>query len=117
MLDLNAFKEHLRALGRSEDDAVENSLGVHRELAEGIRSLLGWCMGVYRKKTETHQKIIGGSRKTYQELGRFNHDSEKELQTKHRPRIKLRHWAKVWTIRWDLAGSSLGLHRRYQEDR
>ncbi|RRT34225.1 hypothetical protein B296_00046202, partial [Ensete ventricosum] len=48
-----------RASGWSEDDAVGNSLGVHQELAEGIGSLLGWRKGVYRKKTETHRKIVG----------------------------------------------------------
>ncbi|RWW65669.1 hypothetical protein BHE74_00027006 [Ensete ventricosum] len=48
-------------------DAVRNSLGVCRELAKGIRSLLGWCKGVHQKKIETHRKIIGGSRKACQE--------------------------------------------------
>ncbi|RRT70515.1 hypothetical protein B296_00000781 [Ensete ventricosum] len=48
-------------------DAVGNSLGVHRELAEGIRSLPEWHKGVRQKKTETRQKIIGGSRKAFQE--------------------------------------------------
>ncbi|RRT58032.1 hypothetical protein B296_00022051 [Ensete ventricosum] len=37
-----------------------NSLGVCRELAEGIRS-----KGVHQKKIETRQKIVGGSRKAY----------------------------------------------------
>ncbi|RWW67391.1 hypothetical protein BHE74_00025169 [Ensete ventricosum] len=44
-------------------DAVGNSLGVHRELAEDIESLPGWRKGVRQKKTETHRKIIEGSRK------------------------------------------------------
>ncbi|RWW43150.1 hypothetical protein BHE74_00051216 [Ensete ventricosum] len=44
-------------------DAVRNSPGVRRELTEGIESLLEWCKGVRQKKTETHRKIIGGSRK------------------------------------------------------
>ncbi|RZS25881.1 hypothetical protein BHM03_00059146 [Ensete ventricosum] len=48
-------------------DAVGNSLGVHRELAEGIRSLLGWRKGVRQKKTEIRRKIIEGRRKTYRE--------------------------------------------------
>ncbi|RWW60117.1 hypothetical protein BHE74_00032906 [Ensete ventricosum] len=39
---------------RSKDDTVGNSLGVLRELAEGIKNLLGSRKGVYRKKTETH---------------------------------------------------------------
>ncbi|RWW43608.1 hypothetical protein BHE74_00050710 [Ensete ventricosum] len=50
-------------------DAVGNSLGVRRELAEGIRSLLGWRKGVRQKKTEIRRKIIGGSRKTYRDDG------------------------------------------------
>ncbi|RRT69167.1 hypothetical protein B296_00035225 [Ensete ventricosum] len=41
-------------------DAVGNSPGVRRELAKGIRSLLGWHKGVCQKKTETRRKIIGG---------------------------------------------------------
>ncbi|RWW62306.1 hypothetical protein BHE74_00030573, partial [Ensete ventricosum] len=48
-------------------DAVGNSPGVRRELAEGIGSLLGWCNEVRQKKTETHRKIIGGNRKAYRE--------------------------------------------------
>ncbi|RZS28686.1 hypothetical protein BHM03_00062318 [Ensete ventricosum] len=44
-------------------DTVGNSPGVHRELAEGIGSLLGWRKGVRQKKTETHREIVGGSRK------------------------------------------------------
>ncbi|RRT42557.1 hypothetical protein B296_00057030, partial [Ensete ventricosum] len=68
--------------------------------AEGIGSLLGWRKGVRQKKTETRRKIVKGSRKACQGLGRYG------------PRIKLRHQAKDWTIRWELAGSLLGLHRR-----
>ncbi|RWV78478.1 hypothetical protein GW17_00060547 [Ensete ventricosum] len=49
-------------------DAVGNSPGVRRELAEGIGSLLGWCNEVRQKKIETHRKIIGGSRKAYREF-------------------------------------------------
>ncbi|RWW40653.1 hypothetical protein BHE74_00053910 [Ensete ventricosum] len=48
-------------------NAVGNLLGVRRELTEGIESLLGWRKGVRQKKTETHRKIIGGSRKAYRE--------------------------------------------------
>ncbi|RWV81079.1 hypothetical protein GW17_00057536 [Ensete ventricosum] len=44
-------------------DAITNSPGVRRELAEGIRSLPGWRKGVRQKKTETHRKIVEGSRK------------------------------------------------------
>ncbi|RWV86851.1 hypothetical protein GW17_00051212 [Ensete ventricosum] len=66
---------------------IENSLGVRQEFAEGIGSLLGWRKG---------------------ELAscRFNHDDEKELQIRHGPKIKLRHRAKVRTIRWELVESS-----------
>ncbi|RWW47540.1 hypothetical protein BHE74_00046495 [Ensete ventricosum] len=49
-------------------DAVGNSLGVRWELAEGIGSLPGWHKGVRRKKIETRRKIIGGSRRAYQDL-------------------------------------------------
>ncbi|RRT79315.1 hypothetical protein B296_00006148 [Ensete ventricosum] len=59
-----------RASGQSEDDAVGNSRGVCWELAEGIESLPGWRKRVCRKKTETRRKIVGGSRKAYQELER-----------------------------------------------
>ncbi|RWV81197.1 hypothetical protein GW17_00057411 [Ensete ventricosum] len=75
------------------------------------------AQGSSSEKTKTHRKIIGGSRKAYWELKRFNHDGEKELQTRRRPRIKFKHRAKVWMMRWELAGSSLGLRRRYREDR
>ncbi|RWV87450.1 hypothetical protein BHE74_00031358 [Ensete ventricosum] len=53
-----------------EDDAVGNSLGVRRELTEGIGSLPGCRKGVHWKKTETRRKIIGGSRNASRELGR-----------------------------------------------
>ncbi|RRT55848.1 hypothetical protein B296_00035551 [Ensete ventricosum] len=45
-------------------DAVRNSLGVRRELAKSIRSLLGWRKGVRQKKTKTRRKIVedNGSR-------------------------------------------------------
>ncbi|RWV81804.1 hypothetical protein GW17_00056747 [Ensete ventricosum] len=33
------------------------------EVHRGIRSLVGWRKGVRQKKTETHRKIVGGSRK------------------------------------------------------
>ncbi|RZR78782.1 hypothetical protein BHM03_00004292 [Ensete ventricosum] len=58
------------ASGRSEDDVVGNSPRVRRELAEGIESMSGWHKGVHRKKIETHWKIVGGSRKAFQELRR-----------------------------------------------
>ncbi|RZS19000.1 hypothetical protein BHM03_00051341, partial [Ensete ventricosum] len=108
-------QSQIQASGQGSDDAVGNSHEVHRELVESIKSLPRWRKGVHRKKietrrkkTETHRKIVGGSRKAYQE---FNHDVEKELQIKHGPRIKLRHRAKVWTMRWELARSLLGLRQ------
>ncbi|RWV83662.1 hypothetical protein BHE74_00043165 [Ensete ventricosum] len=55
---------------RSEDDAIGNSLGVCRDLAEGITSLPGWHKGVRWKKNKTRRKIIGGSRKGCRELKR-----------------------------------------------
>ncbi|RWW17461.1 hypothetical protein GW17_00018609 [Ensete ventricosum] len=45
-------------------DAVGNSPGVRRELAEGIGSLPGWRKGVRQKKTETRRKIVGGEPKS-----------------------------------------------------
>ncbi|RWV83044.1 hypothetical protein GW17_00055400 [Ensete ventricosum] len=48
-------------------DAFGNSLRVCRKLTEGIGSLSGWRKGVRQKKTETHRKIIGGSRKAYRD--------------------------------------------------
>ncbi|RRT69162.1 hypothetical protein B296_00030537 [Ensete ventricosum] len=60
------------ALGRSKDDVVGNSLGVHRELTESTESLLGWRNEVPRKKTETYRKIVEGSRKACRELKRYS---------------------------------------------
>ncbi|RRT33434.1 hypothetical protein B296_00058327 [Ensete ventricosum] len=51
-------------------NAVGNSPGVGRELAEGIGSLLGWRKGVRQKKTETRRKIIKGSRKACREFAK-----------------------------------------------
>ncbi|RWW84700.1 hypothetical protein BHE74_00006679 [Ensete ventricosum] len=62
-------QSQVQASGRSEDNVVRNLLGVCRELTEGIGSLLRWRKGVYRKKTETHQKIVRDSRKAYREFG------------------------------------------------
>ncbi|RWW08823.1 hypothetical protein GW17_00027716 [Ensete ventricosum] len=79
-------------------------------------SASGVCQG-YRELARTAQGSLPedyrGSRKACWE---FNHDGEKKLQIRHGPRIKLRYRAKVWTMQWELAGSSLGLRRRYQED-
>ncbi|RWW48796.1 hypothetical protein BHE74_00045100 [Ensete ventricosum] len=41
---------------------------MRRKLVEGIRSLLGWRKRVHQKKTETHRKIVGGSRKACREF-------------------------------------------------
>ncbi|RWW37532.1 hypothetical protein BHE74_00057341 [Ensete ventricosum] len=69
MIDYNQkiSQSQAQTLGRSEDNAVGNSLGVHRELAEDIESLLGWHKGVHLKKTKTHLKMVKGSRKAFQD--------------------------------------------------
>ncbi|RWW10935.1 hypothetical protein GW17_00025492 [Ensete ventricosum] len=54
-------------------DAVGNSPGVHRELAEGIGSLLGLRKKIRQMKTETCQKIVGGSRKACRDERRVYH--------------------------------------------
>ncbi|RWW36622.1 hypothetical protein BHE74_00058340 [Ensete ventricosum] len=36
---------------------------LHRELAKGIGSLLGWCKEVHWKKTKTYRKIVGVAKK------------------------------------------------------
>ncbi|RZS20457.1 hypothetical protein BHM03_00052976 [Ensete ventricosum] len=64
-------QSQVQASGRSEDNAVGNSRGVHQELAEGIGRLPEWRKGVHQKKTETHRKIVRVSRNIYRELGRF----------------------------------------------
>ncbi|RWW55272.1 hypothetical protein BHE74_00038102 [Ensete ventricosum] len=58
------------ASGRSEDNAVGNSLRVCWELAEGIGSLPELRKRVRQKKTETRRKIVGGSRNACQKLER-----------------------------------------------
>ncbi|RWV86907.1 hypothetical protein GW17_00051148 [Ensete ventricosum] len=63
-------QSQVHTLGRDSDDAIGNSPGVPRELIEGIGSLPGWRKGVHQKKTETHRKIVGGSRKACWELRR-----------------------------------------------
>ncbi|RWW47411.1 hypothetical protein BHE74_00046609 [Ensete ventricosum] len=55
--------------------------GGAREFA-GIESLPKWRKRVRQKKTETHRKIVGGSRNTCQELGR------RSLEENHRTRHK-----------------------------
>ncbi|RWV79336.1 hypothetical protein GW17_00059546 [Ensete ventricosum] len=61
-------------------DAIGNSPRVRWELAEGIRSLPGWRKGVRQKKIETRRRL---SRVAEKLIG-------------------------IWTMRWDLAESSLG---------
>ncbi|RRT31656.1 hypothetical protein B296_00054734 [Ensete ventricosum] len=64
-------------------NAVGNTLGVRRELAEGIGSLPEWRKGVHQKKTETHRKIIGGSRKACRDsLGDSPKGSRSSLGTR-----------------------------------
>ncbi|RZS23223.1 hypothetical protein BHM03_00056010 [Ensete ventricosum] len=78
-------QSQVQASGWSEDDAIGNSPGVCRELAEGIGGLLGWRKGV-------HRKIIGGSRKACRE-NRETHwehaggSSEEDFKT-HRKNVK-----------------------------
>ncbi|RWW53988.1 hypothetical protein BHE74_00039475 [Ensete ventricosum] len=71
-----------------EDDAVGNSPGVRRELAEGIGSLLGWYKGVRPKNTETCRKINGGLDDAVGARGEFTKTSLK------------------------VSGRSLGVHRK-----
>ncbi|RZR75907.1 hypothetical protein BHM03_00000489 [Ensete ventricosum] len=112
---LECIESSPRVSGAYQDDAREftgrrprlaGRLSVVVERLE-LRSLPRWHKRVHRKKAETRRKIVGGSRKAYREMGRFNHDGEKELQIRHEPMIKLRHRAKVWKMRWELARSSL----------
>ncbi|RWW45970.1 hypothetical protein BHE74_00048146 [Ensete ventricosum] len=49
-------------------DVAGNSLGVCRELTEGIGSLPRWHKVVRQKKTKIRRKIIGGSRKACRDL-------------------------------------------------
>ncbi|RRT77888.1 hypothetical protein B296_00017603 [Ensete ventricosum] len=70
--------------------------------------------GVYQ---DGAREFVGKDQDSPEDYRGFNHDGEKELQTRRRPRIKFKHRAKVWTMQWELAGSSLALHRRYREDR
>ncbi|RZR90195.1 hypothetical protein BHM03_00018039 [Ensete ventricosum] len=59
-------------------DAVGNSPGVRRELAEGIGSLPGWRKGVRQKKTETRRKIVGGEPKSLpREIRRRDREARK----------------------------------------
>ncbi|RZS17921.1 hypothetical protein BHM03_00050130 [Ensete ventricosum] len=63
-------QSQVQASGQGSNDAVGNSLEVHRELTDGIGSLPGWRKRVRRKKIETRRKIVGSSRKAYRELGK-----------------------------------------------
>ncbi|RRT59736.1 hypothetical protein B296_00039930 [Ensete ventricosum] len=55
-----------------------------KKLAEGIESLPGWCKRVRQKKTETHRKIVGGSRKACLTMA-----GSMKLQPDNRPRSSL----------------------------
>ncbi|RWW71693.1 hypothetical protein BHE74_00020545 [Ensete ventricosum] len=46
-------------------DAVGNSLGVRRELAEGIESLPGWRKGVRQKKSRLAGRLSGVTKKRF----------------------------------------------------
>ncbi|RZS24967.1 hypothetical protein BHM03_00058111 [Ensete ventricosum] len=87
---------------------VANSLGVYRELVEGI----GSCQDGAREFAGRRSRLAGRLSGVAERLAGswFNHDGEKELHMRHRPRIKFRHRAKIWIMRWELTGSSLGLH-------
>ncbi|RZR87177.1 hypothetical protein BHM03_00014532 [Ensete ventricosum] len=78
-------QSQVQVSSQSLDDAVGNSSGVRRELADGIRSLPRVCQKLaegdrelakmtqgssLEEDRETHQKIIEGSRKACRELGR-----------------------------------------------
>ncbi|RRT32234.1 hypothetical protein B296_00051595 [Ensete ventricosum] len=63
-------------------DAVGNSLVVCWELAEGIRSLLGWHKGVRQKKIETRRKIVGGAKACRDSLGDSSKGSGSSLGTR-----------------------------------
>ncbi|RZS24817.1 hypothetical protein BHM03_00057929 [Ensete ventricosum] len=69
-------------------DAVGNSSGVRRELAEGIESLPRWRKGVRQKKIETHQKIIGGSRKACWEFAEGIEKLVRNTPGDHRKKTK-----------------------------
>ncbi|RRT41956.1 hypothetical protein B296_00054154 [Ensete ventricosum] len=71
-------------------DTVGNSPGVRWELADGIESLPGWRKGVRQKKTETHRKIVEGSRKACRErfaewIGKLaGRSPEEDRKTRHK---------------------------------
>ncbi|RWW44011.1 hypothetical protein BHE74_00050264 [Ensete ventricosum] len=52
------------------DDVAGNSPEMHRKLAEGIESLLGWHKGVRQQKIETCRKIV-------EVAETFNHDKRR----------------------------------------
>ncbi|RRT34038.1 hypothetical protein B296_00037352 [Ensete ventricosum] len=75
----------------SSNDAVRNSPGVRRELAEGIGSLLGWHKGVRRKKTKTYRRLLRVAEKLVGRLGLH----PKKIGSGHRCASKRR--TREWT--------------------
>ncbi|RRT42509.1 hypothetical protein B296_00013966 [Ensete ventricosum] len=70
-------------------NVVGNSLGVRRELAKGIGSLLGWRKRVHQKKTETHRKIVRDNQKAYRDwLGDSLKGSGSSLGTRRKTHRK-----------------------------
>ncbi|RWW41040.1 hypothetical protein BHE74_00053497 [Ensete ventricosum] len=62
------------SLANPQYDLIQNlgsvasgAIGDSREARRGYRDLARWRKGVRRKKTETHRKIIRGSRKAYRD--------------------------------------------------
>ncbi|RZS21464.1 hypothetical protein BHM03_00054110 [Ensete ventricosum] len=61
--------------GEDEVDGDRTKVPRRRKRAqEIIVGLLGWHKGDRQKKIETRRKIVGGSRKACQELGRFTEE-------------------------------------------
>ncbi|RRT43451.1 hypothetical protein B296_00044329 [Ensete ventricosum] len=86
-------------------------LGIHLECVEGSPRVSGDCKDGAREFTGRRPRLARRLSGVAEKLaGSWE-------ETRHGPKIKLRHKAKVWTMRWELAESSLGLHRRYREVR
>ncbi|RWW74584.1 hypothetical protein BHE74_00017474 [Ensete ventricosum] len=98
-----------RSHPRTNDDR-NHRLTVKKKLAKGIRSLAGWCKGVRQKKTETCRKIVGGSRKAYQELGRFAKGIGKFARNMLGDRRKK---TRRLAVRMPEAAGLTGVHRPY----
>ncbi|RZS18045.1 hypothetical protein BHM03_00050272 [Ensete ventricosum] len=76
-------------------------LGTRQECIRSSWRVSGACQDGARKFARRRPRLA-------RRLSGVNHDGEKVLQIIHGPRIKLRHRAKDWTMRWELVGSSLG---------